>query len=119
MFTIRPDYNKNRIYVQVKGMIEKEEAKSAADQVIEQMEKMKPGFDIITDISEFKTSPQESTVELARAQENAVRLNANRIVRVIGGQPIGQLQFERISKTTGTKAALASSVEEAEKFLDS
>ncbi len=118
MAEIRIDDAKNRLYIKLKGFYTGEEAKKVTEEFLEELKKLKPGFDIINDITEFKTSPPEATAELARAQEMALEHKAGRIVRIIGGQPTGRLQFERIGRQTGTVAANVSSLEEAEQILN-
>ncbi len=118
MGEIRRDDAKNRVYIKLIGFYSGDEAKKVADEFIGEMKKLKPGFDIVNDITEFKTSPPEATTAIARAQEMALELKAGRIVRIIGGQPTGRLQFERIGRKTGTMVANVSSIEEAEQILE-
>ncbi len=112
------DKDKNRLYIKLEGLFEYEEAKEAVDRVISESNKLKPGFDIINDILNFKPVSQEAGEQVLRAQKHVVQKGANRIIRIVDKKTITNLQFNRRSKEAGYIAEVASSIKEAEKMLD-
>ena len=115
---VRADVVKNRLYLTLVGFFSDEEMKQGSDQVIEFINKLKPGFNIINDISKFKPATPKGAEELKRAQQAAVEAGVRRTIRVIGSEGIAQMQFARKGKESGLEADVAASVEDAEKMLD-
>jgi len=121
MHTIRIDPEKNRLYLTFEGSFEYREAKQAAEDLLEQIKSLKPGFDVITDISKLESSSVEAGEILIKGHESLAELGMNRIVRVVGKQienVVGKVQVELISKTHGISAENADSIMEAEYLLD-
>ena len=73
MQTLRIDKEKNRLYVVLTGFIDAEEMKANSDETIELTKQLKPGFDVITDISNFKPTKPEAT-----KKSNGARLISTR-----------------------------------------
>lgn len=119
MYEIKTVAEKNRIYITFKGFLSVEDIKAAVNKEIEEVSKLKPGFDVIVDISDFKTSTQEGAEELARGQKLLIERGINRLIRVIGTQTLSRMQLDRKAKETGLIAEEAASVEEAERMLES
>ena len=119
MFDARADVVKNRLYITLKGFLTDEEAKNAAGLVIAEIRKLRPGFDVINDLSEFEAASPVGTQEIARGQKAAVGGGARRFIRVVSQEILGAHQFQRVAKTTGVTAEVAGSVIEAERLLES
>jgi hypothetical protein len=119
VFDAKADVAKNRLYITLKGFLTDEEAKNAADLVIAEIRRLRPGFDVITDVSEFKATSPVGTQDIARGQKAAVDGGARRFVRVVSQEILGVHQFQRVAKTTGVTAEVAGSVAEAERLLES
>ncbi len=119
MYEIKVDTQKNRLYVILKGFMDQEEAKNAANEVTRQSMLLTPGFDILTDISEFSPVSPEAAEEVKRAQGMLFRRGAKRVVRVVKNV-LSSMQFKRTQKEAGAKYEVltAASVEEAEQMLD-
>ncbi len=116
-YEIRADIRKNRLYVTLRGFFNEADAKEMADKAIQEIKKLKPGFDVINDISNFKPGSQQSTEELKRAAIFMQQHGADRMIRVVPATTIGSMQFARNSGTVGYDVDIASSVEEAEEML--
>jgi hypothetical protein len=108
----------NRLYLSLRGSMGDDEAKEVADQIIQELRKLRPGFTIINDISELKPASPAATEHLRRAQEASVRHGCGRVIRVVGSQAITQMQWSRTLKAAHHRGAeTATSVEEAEQML--
>jgi hypothetical protein len=121
MHESKADLDRNRLYVTLKGRMTAKEAKQAAARVLADLEKMKPGFDIITDISEFEPMPQKETELLVQIHKVLVKRGVGRVVRIIGTElkaVVANVQFERVSKQTDIVANYFDSVGDAERYLD-
>jgi multidrug efflux pump subunit AcrB len=115
MYLANADSNKNRLYIKLSGNMNQDEVKKAADSVIAEAKKLKKGFSVINDISEFKPTSQDATTELQRAQEYLKMAGVTKIIRVVNDAKIANMQLNR---TGGYKADTVCSLEEAEKLLD-
>ncbi len=119
MFTVKADIQKNRLYVKLVGYFDYNEMKAATDKVIEGAKKLKPGYDVINDITEFKPVGQDTLKEVERGQAYFKKSGVRHGVRVEGKNKLTQLQFNRIGKTVDYAADGVETLEEAEKLLDS
>lgn len=115
MYSVRSDLSKNRLYIKLSGHMEKSEVAMAADKVIEEAKKLRPGFATINDISDFKPASQDATTELQRAQAFLKQAGTSRVIRILGESTIANLQLNR---TGGYKADTADSIAEADRLLD-
>ena len=121
MYQIRTDIEKNRLYITLTGRITAKESKKAASRVMENLKVLKPGFDVVTDISEFEPVTQKEAEILIQVHKALIESGVNRIVRVIGRElkaTVGKIQFERASKLTKVVARNFDLVEDADLYLD-
>lgn len=118
MHEVEVNTDLNRIYLHLKGYLQEEEIVEAANKVKQGIDQMKPGFDIINDISEFSPATQRGREIIKETQVYALQNKVSRVVRVVGNV-IGQIQFERSSKEAGYTAITVRSLEEAYEFLNS
>ena len=119
MFTIEADIEKNRLYVKLVGFFDYDEMKDSTDKTIVEAKKLKPGFDVINDVSEFKPAAQDLLKEIERAQSFLKKAGVRHGVRVEGKAKLTNIQFNRIGKTVNYIADVVETMEEAEKLLDS
>ena len=117
-YDIRADVKKNILYVILDGFFTDEELREAVSTTFREIDKLKPGFGIINDISKFKPASQEGAQDIARGQTYAMEHGAGRVIRVVG-EMVSKMQFERVARHTGAnRADVAVSIEDAEKMLD-
>ncbi|MDY6930447.1 MAG: hypothetical protein SVJ22_00820 [Halobacteriota archaeon] len=109
---------KNRMSIRISGFMTDQELKVVVDEALVELRKMKPGFAIINDISEFKPASPSGAKELLRVQKFVNDLKPGRIIRVVGSDKLGRKQFEKNSQQAGYAAETAPSIEAAEKMLD-
>lgn len=121
MYQSRADIEQNRLHVTLKGRIASKESEQAASQVIADLKKLSPGFDVVTDISEFEPATQKEVDILIQVHKILLKSGVNRIARVIGSEikaTVGKIQFERASKLTKIVAKNFNSVADADRYLD-
>lgn len=121
MYQSRADIDQNRLYVTLKGRIASKESKQAASQVIADLKKLNPGFDVVTDISEFEPATKKEVDMLIKVHKVLIESGVDRIARVIGSEikaTVGKIQFERASKLTKVVAENFDSVADADRYLD-
>jgi len=118
MYTVTADIAKNRLYVKLVGFFDYKEMKEATDKTIAETAKLKPGFDVITDLSEFKPVGQDTISEVARGQAHLNKAGKRYAIRVEGKMKLTSLQFSRMGKNTDYMPDIVASLEEAEKLLD-
>lgn len=115
---IHVDIGKNRIFLCVQGRVEDSEAKSIADSIIKEMDRLRPGFDIVSDLSRAEPLGPEGLAQVKRILEAHRARKAGRAVRIVGRSTEVALQFARTSKEFQHEAYLCFSREEAERWLD-
>jgi hypothetical protein len=115
---VRTDVFKNRLYVMLEGFFSTEEMKKQVDNLVQEVKKLKPGFDVINDISRFKPTTPQGAEEMTRAQQSLQAAGVGRIIRIVESASLSEMQFTRTAKEAGYAAETATSVEEAEKMLD-
>jgi hypothetical protein len=115
---IRADVARNRLYLVLIGFFQDDEVKTASDKCIAEASKLKPGFDVINDISQFKPASPKGAEEIKRAQLFIKQHGVKRVIRIVGDAVITQAQFSRQEKEVGYNADTAATLAEAEKILD-
>lgn len=115
---IRADIVKNRLYLVLIGFFQDDEVKAASDKCIAEASKLKPGFDVINDISQFKPATPKGADEIKRTQLFVKQHGVKRVIRIVGDAVITQAQFSRQEKEAGYNADTAATLTEAEKILD-
>ena len=113
---IRADIVKNRLYMHIQGFFPDDEARKIADIGIAEASKLKPGFDIINDISDCKPATIKGIEEIKRAPVAIKEGGVRRVIRIVG-QSVTEGQFVRKSQEAGYDADTAPSIVEAEKIL--
>jgi cyclopropane fatty-acyl-phospholipid synthase-like methyltransferase len=121
MYQSRTDIERNRLYITLKGRITAKEAGEATHRIIEDVSTLKPGFDVITDITKFEPVTQKETEALLTVHKALMERGVNRIVRVVGTElkaTVGKIQMERTSRQSKIVAENFDSLEEADRYLD-
>jgi hypothetical protein len=118
MYTVKADVAKNRLYVTMVGFFKAEEMKECTDKTIEESKKLKSGYDVVTDISQFKPAGPETVKEIERGQAHFKATGVGRGIRVVGESVLSGMQFTRTGKTIGYDPDTVATVADAEKLLD-
>ncbi len=119
MYTVRANIAKNRLYVTLSGFMQYQEMKECTDKTIEESKKLKSGFDVITDISNFKAVGQDALEEVKRAQSYFKKSGVRHAIRITGNATFTNSQFSRVGKTVDYVPETVATLAEAEKILDS
>jgi anti-anti-sigma regulatory factor len=112
------DVGKNRLFVRVEGRVDDSQAKSIADSIIKEMERLRPGFDMVTDLTQAEPLGPEGVAQFKRLLEAHRAKKAGRAVRIVGRSAQVALQFARTSKELHHEPYLCFSRAEAERWLD-
>jgi hypothetical protein len=115
---IHADVGKNRIFIRIEGQVDNTQAKAVADAIIKEMDRLRPGFDVVSDLSNAEALGPESLAEFKRIVEAQRARKFGRAVRIVGRSPQTALQLARTSKEAQHEPHLAFSREEAERWLD-
>jgi hypothetical protein len=116
MFSIHADKQKNRLYIKL-GVPDPEDEKIILSVLHREINKLLPGFTVLSDLTGFVPVNQELAQIILQAQEAMVERGAGFGVRVVASSVV-RLQMERRAKSSGINSITASSLDEAEKLLD-
>ncbi|MEF8773760.1 MAG: hypothetical protein V5A23_08065 [Halobacteriales archaeon] len=118
-FRVEADPEKNRLYMRLSGMLDEEEALAVTERMEAEAKKLRPGFDVVNDVSEAKPVSQEATDAIERGQRLLAEAGASAVARVVGDSVIMEMQFERHGEGDDAyQVTTAESREQAEDFLD-
>lgn len=119
MHTVRADQQKNRLYITIAGMLDLKQAADAAGQCIAAAKTLRPGFDIVNDISQMKPGGDEVTAVIAKAQGEIGKLGPKRVIRVVGKAAVAAMQMNRTAKEAHVayNANIVATVGDAEALL--
>jgi len=113
---IRADFTKNRLYIKF-GDINEDNAHAISSEIRKKALKLKNGFGVLTDLSDFNVASQRFTPIIRLTQEFLMAWGAGKIVRV-ASSIISMMQFDRLDKESGIDAQVVATVEEGERALD-
>jgi len=117
MFSVTAAVEKNRLYINLSGHLDEEEQRAASLAIISEAGKLKPGFDLVTDISSLRPTDEAGLKQLARVQEFLRDHGLRRAIRITG-IVLSEIQMERTGREVGYISLTAVSLEEAERILD-
>jgi hypothetical protein len=119
MYNINADTQRNRLYITLVGFFSAEEIKKCGDETIAATRKLKSGYDVITDITQFKPGTAEVAKDIERVQTHFAQSGARQGVRVVGQNSSSNMQFSRVGKIAGYQSTAVTTLQEAEAFLNS
>ena len=118
MYSIRLDIDRNRLYVTLVGFFSLVEIKKCGDETIEATKRLRRGYDIVTDITQFKAGPADVAADIERVQAHFRKSGARQGVRIVGGNVLSGMQFRRTGTSAEYNSVNVASLEEAEKLLN-
>ena len=113
---VKADTTANRVYVTLRGFSSDEEMQSHVSRVASEVRKLKPGFVMISDISNMKPATPNGTKMLQDIMQLYRKQGIARIIRIVGEDVIAKGQFNRIAKDAGIEVHYVTSHAEAEKL---
>lgn len=116
MVTVTPDVGKNRLVLEFRGRPGVQHMPAAEEQLKAAIARLKPSFDVLSDIRHFEgfDAPLD---ECSRLAQLIAAAKPRRVVRVVGKSTTGAVQMERLSRLLNHSAHLAFSLEEAEQVF--
>ncbi len=118
MYKINVDAQKNRLYLTLIGFFTPEEILRCGDETIAATRKLKAGYDVVTDITEFKPGSAEVAKDIERVQAHFIKTGARQGVRVVGQNSSSSMQFDRVGKLAGYQSTPVRTMVEAETLLN-
>ena len=98
MHTIKLDTSLNRLIIILEGYFNKHAGEQCISEIVSAVNQLKPGFDIITDISEFRGSKKECDDFFWSAFTFMKIKSARHIIRVIGSSKQALIKFAAETK---------------------
>lgn len=95
-FTI--DKDKNRLFIKFIGKLNVDELENATKQLVEHIQHLQSGFDIVNDISKFEDSSEEFYAKFAEIMRFLKNNGVGRIIRVVGNNKNSLMLFSRFDK---------------------
>lgn len=119
MWEIKNDIAKNRIYMKLDGYFTIDDVKEASSILLQKTSELKPGIDVVNDISKFKAVNDEAQAEIIKAQRDLMAKGVKRVIRVVGSI-VGKMQFNRLTEEAeaGYEVVEVNSFEDADSYLD-
>ncbi len=117
MFKITANPEKNRLYVTLEGHLDPALRMEAAKAFMAAIAQLRPGFDIVNDLSGLHPTDAEGLKSLVRMQA-AAKIKGVRTVIRIARIALSRLQLERTAQETGWGFETAATLQEAEERLD-
>ncbi len=119
-FDCRTDRAKNRLYIKLGGFFKGSDVEPALAKLAAALDEVRPGFDVVTDLSEFVPGSPAATDALRRGGEMVKACGRRNGVRITGGLITGLLQFKRLLRGVFEEESVryAKSLAEADAILD-
>jgi hypothetical protein len=119
MFSIKTNPIHNRLYITLKGKMDVEEIQLAANDILLNAQKLKSGFNIISDTSSFIPLSEEGRVIMENAMNQVKELGLNKEIQIISQQAQSLFnQRQYTSRSTGYAPKRALTLPEAEALLN-
>lgn len=117
--TVRVDAAKNRIYVRFEGFLNIEDAEDVRRAYGEAIAQVDKGFTVLTDARDYLPGTPEVQEIITSMTHMADRGGCAKVARVLGENPLGGYQIDRLAKeSTSYPSQHFKTVEEAEEYLD-
>jgi hypothetical protein len=113
------DESKNRIYIRFDGFMYVEQMEELYVLYREAIEKARPRFTVLTYAESFKPGTKGVQAIVARMVQMAGEAGCRKVARVIGENPLGAMQIDRLAKTGRSyESKHFTTAREAETYLD-
>lgn len=116
MFEIKADKEKNRLHIKL-GVRDPGDENRALEILYREMGRLRKGFTVLADLSEFQPVRQEEAEIIAQVQKAMVEGGVAYGVRVVASRVV-QMQVERRARAAGFPSRTVFTMEEAEFWLN-
>jgi hypothetical protein len=117
MYKVRANIPQNRLHVTLSGFFHYRDMKECTDSMIEESKKLLPGYDVITDISQFMPVGQKTLEEVRRGQVFFTHSTVRYAIRIRGGAILTATQFARTGKSVNYHPVTVATLADAETYL--
>jgi hypothetical protein len=119
-YEYRADPARNRVYIRISGFFRDDEVDPLLRELEGILDTVRPGFDVVTDLTGFKPGAAGASEALRRGGELVKARGRRRAVRVTGRLVSGLLQFKRMLRPVFDEEDVryARSIGEADAILD-
>ena len=117
MFETKADTLRNYLYIKIDGTQELEEGREAANAVLEEAKKLKPGFTIIDDLSRVSAVTPDLLDELGAVQLVLTLMGAKRDIRIVPSDAAPSRSWRVAHPKAGYETVEVTSFEDAIKSL--
>jgi hypothetical protein len=116
----RVDRTKNRLYIKLSGFFRGADVEPSMRDLEAALRDLRPGFDTVTDLTDFMPGSPGAAAALTRAGEMLRAKGRRNGVRITGGLITGLMQFQRLLKGVFSEenTRFAKSLREADEILD-
>lgn len=114
---VKADPATNRLNVKMAGYFADSEIVEQVRRVVAELPKLRPGWVMISDISEMKATTPVGTAALEKAIKAYRQNGIARIVRIVGTDVVGKMQMQRLAKEAGIRVDYVTSMAQAETLL--
>lgn len=117
MVSISPDVGRNRLVIELAGLVGLEHLAPAEAQLKAALPRLTSPFDVLSDVRRLEGIQSDAMPHLQALGEVMRKAGVRRVVRVVGKSATGAVHMERIARQLGHAARLAFSLEEADAVL--
>ncbi len=120
MHRVDANYKKNRLYFHLSGNIDKRESKSVLDSMIRSLEYLKPGFDIISDITDYTPLSRSADITISSLFKTIKEHGVRKTIKISNSNDFSSsLAANLLIDEVGFRdCEIVDSLEEAEKLLE-
>lgn len=117
MVSISPDVGRNRLVIELAGLVGLEHLAAAEPQLREALKRLAPPFDVLSDVRRLEGFQPDAMAVIQNLGGLLEKHHVRRAVRVVGKSANGAVHMERVARQFGRDASLAFSLEEADAVL--
>lgn len=119
-YTFQVNRAKNRLVIKLSGFFRGSDVEPAMTKLRAALVELEPGFDVITDLSDFVPGSPGAAKAMAQAGQMVKEKGRRNAVRITGGLMTGLMQFQRLLKGVFNEDEVryAKSIQEADSILD-
>ncbi len=117
MYKNKADIERNRLYITFRGKMDALDIIEGGNNVIQEAKMLKPGFCVISDISQLTPTMIDGRQALKNTMRTLFELGIGKVIRVTGNNIIQSIWSET-SIMAGYTAIEVTTIEEAEELLE-
>jgi len=116
-FEVKIDAVRNCIYLRTTGFPTDGEIEEHVKRILGELDKLKPGFVVIADITEMKAATPAGAKALHSLLQEYKRRGISRIIRIMSKEVLAKMQLQRITQDVDIPVSHVTSLADAEALL--